>query len=801
MRLTILAEPVAGEVRGVLSGLADGVRLTVSRGSTTVKKVDCDYEALACSVDGVDAGTGYQLVAEVLSAGVVFCRGSADRLEVKADELTPVQVVLRPAYTNDTYPPAPVTDLAASVSAGAIVLAWTASGDDARAGRASEYRIFWADRRTSLACGWWTRPRMPLSCPTWRLPRCPEEGEADMKALARSRFCLAAILALTCIPGSALSQATGAAVRLQSSHPQRNLKEGKTIRPFVALAPQKELRIEISGPLSLVLLLRGEENRAATLKLVLDGHAQSELKLELSSKVSRGVFLSVGKRDHLLSVSCDAPLLIHALSLKRKTPMAGEMVAVFREIPRPSPPAPSPAPEPSAPPPVPMAVASPEPPSLPERPAAFEAPQPPLPAEPAAIPAEPSSEAPPDGEAMTTRMLPALPPPLEPAGLSEWGLPALWHTAAAREDSGGIVSLGASLAYFQAKDFLASGDTHERLLSLLSVSGRPLAGLEVNAGVLLSSNRNRSFVPSDSLTVGDPWLGVRYGYPILKWFSADLWIQSVFPAGSGMTELAADGISTRIVFLFDFRPLPELRLHLNAGYHFDNSKRIFDYPLTAAQKFAAGVNPHDQVLLRLGGAWQFGSVAPFLEFSLDPAVGAGHLAFSDNPAFITLGVRGWPFSDHRLHLLAAVDIGLMGTGPSGPDGVSTPPYDVVLALGYSFGAEAPRIEVREVVRTERVEAPSALRRARGGDTGSGERPGAGRPRRKTRRRGAGHGRRPAAVRFAERCGDGAFHHLSLGRRAAEDHRLQGRFRRAEPGRAGHRPTRDAGGLPVGARQW
>lgn len=145
VRLEIQAEAPAGGVRGVLSGLAEGVRLTVARGSTTVKKVDCDYEALSCSVDGIDAGTGYQLVAEILSGGEVFYRGSAERLEVTADQLTPVQVVLRPAYTNDIYPPAPVADLSASVSGGAITLVWTATGDDARAGRASEYRIFWAD--------------------------------------------------------------------------------------------------------------------------------------------------------------------------------------------------------------------------------------------------------------------------------------------------------------------------------------------------------------------------------------------------------------------------------------------------------------------------------------------------------------------------------------------------------------------------------------------------------------------------------------------------------------------------------
>lgn len=522
-----------------------------------------------------------------------------------------------------------------------------------------------------------------------------------MKAPSRFHPCLAAVLVFACLPGNALGQTKGAAVRLLSAQPQRNLKEGKATRPFAELAPQEELRLEIFGPRSLVLLVRGGENRAAVLNLVLDGRQQGEVSLDVSVKVSRGVFLSVEDGTHQLSVSCDVPLLVHALPLKRKQPMAGEASVVFREISRPPPAAPA-GQAPASPSEAHTAAAA-----APPAAAAPAVEAPPAVAAPLAEPPAPdSSIAAAVEENATIRVLPVPAPPMEPSGPGEWGGAGLWHTVSARAEGIGRVGLGASIEYFKAKDFLTAGDEHERLRSRLSVAVRPLAGLEVNAGVLLSSNRNRSFVPADSLTVGDPWLGVRYGYPLLKWLSAGLWIQSVFPAGSGMTELASDGISTRILFLFDFHPLPALRLHLNLGYHFDNTKRIFDYPLTTAQKFAAGVNPHDQFLLRLGGAWQLGPVAPFLEFSLDPAMGAEHLAFSDNPAQITLGVRGWPFADHRLHLLAAVDIGVMGTGPSGPEGVSTPPYNVVLAVGYCFGAEAPRIEVREVVRTERVAAPA-----------------------------------------------------------------------------------------------
>jgi hypothetical protein len=157
----------------------------------------------------------------------------------------------------------------------------------------------------------------------------------------------------------------------------------------------------------------------------------------------------------------------------------------------------------------------------------------------------------------------------------------------------------------------------------------------------------------------------------------------------------------------DFRPLPEALVILNIGYHLDNSESIFEDGLNPSQRFSAGINPHDQFLLLLGFAYQLGPVAPFLEYGTAQALGADGLGFGDSPNWLTIGVRAWPLSRHTLHLLAAVDIGLTGIDVP-QDQARIPPYNIILSVGYDFGAvpdPEPRVEVREVVKVKEVEVP------------------------------------------------------------------------------------------------
>ena len=295
-------------------------------------------------------------------------------------------------------------------------------------------------------------------------------------------------------------------------------------------------------------------------------------------------------------------------------------------------------------------------------------------------------------------------PATDPAGPTVFGHRGLYRSWAPLPYESGDVVVGSTLEFFKASDYLTNGDENQKLLTRFSLAWVPFSGFEVNAGFSMASNFNTAFVPDQSQYVGDPFLGVSYGYGLTDQLSLGGGVQVLIPTGEKFSQLSTDGVSTRIMTTFAFQPVKAALITLNLGYHFDNSARIFSENLNAAQAFAGGVNPHDQVLVRLGAAWQFGPVAPFLEYGSAIAMGDGAPGFADNPNWVTVGLRAWPLSYHTLHLVAAADIGLAGIHPPAGKG-RIPPYNVVLAVGFNFGQipdPPPKIITKEVERIKEV---------------------------------------------------------------------------------------------------
>lgn len=295
---------------------------------------------------------------------------------------------------------------------------------------------------------------------------------------------------------------------------------------------------------------------------------------------------------------------------------------------------------------------------------------------------------------------------IDPAGPGTFGQRGLLRTWAATPYAPGSLVLGSSVEFFKSSDFLLAGDDNQRLGARLTFAGVPVRGLSINAGLSLVVNSNSVHEPRDTQWVGDPFLGVRYGTMITDWMGIGAGVQAVFPTGAESFDVAFSGVSVRTVATFDFLPHPDGLVSMNVGLHLDNSAEVFDYELDAVEQFTAGANPHDQFLLSLGVGWRFGPVAPFLEVGTAQAVGAGAPGFGDNPSWLTIGLRAWPLTTRTLTLLVAVDVGLGGVDP--PAGKTrTPPWNLIVGIGYDFGAESPPVEVREVVRVERVEVPVA----------------------------------------------------------------------------------------------
>jgi 5-hydroxyisourate hydrolase-like protein (transthyretin family) len=295
-------------------------------------------------------------------------------------------------------------------------------------------------------------------------------------------------------------------------------------------------------------------------------------------------------------------------------------------------------------------------------------------------------------------------PATDPAGPTVFGQRGLYRSWAPLPYEPGEVVIGSTLEFFKASDYLKDGDENQRLLTRSSLAWVPFSGFEINAGFYLASNYNTAYVPDQAQFVGDPFLGVRYGHALTDQLSLGGGVQIQIPTGEKFSQLSTDGISTRVMTTFAFQPVPAAMITLNLGYHFDNTARIFDENLNAAQIFSAGVNPHDQLLVRLGAAWQFGPVAPFLEYGGAIAMGTGAPGFTDTPNWITIGLRAWPLSHHTLHVVAALDIGLTGIHPPAGKG-RTPPYNVILALGFNFGQipdPPPLVITKEVEKIKEV---------------------------------------------------------------------------------------------------
>ena len=131
-------------LRGVLSGLVDTIRVTVSDESGSLAQAAFDYEGMAGTVEGIPVGEGRDFLVEALIGTEVVYRGSVMDITIVSHLTVEVTVTLSPAYVQDVYPPSAVVDLAAQASGANVDLTWTATGDDAMVGQAGSYDLRWS---------------------------------------------------------------------------------------------------------------------------------------------------------------------------------------------------------------------------------------------------------------------------------------------------------------------------------------------------------------------------------------------------------------------------------------------------------------------------------------------------------------------------------------------------------------------------------------------------------------------------------------------------------------------------------
>ena len=170
----------------------------------------------------------------------------------------------------------------------------------------------------------------------------------------------------------------------------------------------------------------------------------------------------------------------------------------------------------------------------------------------------------------------------------------------------------------------------------------------------------------------------------------------------------------------DYKLFP-WRTHLNLGYRFANERRYFDSTdtVTDLDRFATETMTSGAIAAAWGVELPFGPVTPSIEIHLQKVLDS---SFMKSPKWVTLALKGKPFPQKNIELLAAADIGMSSfdASPSGSIPVvgPTPQWNAIVGFQISqFGRRAGEVGVNrreyEAVRqslAERETMISDLRR-------------------------------------------------------------------------------------------
>ena len=309
--------------------------------------------------------------------------------------------------------------------------------------------------------------------------------------------------------------------------------------------------------------------------------------------------------------------------------------------------------------------------------------------------------------------------PAEPAlltGGNLLGLRGLARIVSAAPHRLNQISLGMDMQFFSAGSFLndrADGAVydHSRLTNSYSIAWSPFRFLEgafalhviSDSSELVSTTAGAEQKPLQ-VAIGDPQLVLKTGFSPIDGLALGAYLDILFHSGAGFfqTSFSATNIAFALLASYRISDAIPLSFHANIGFLIDGSENLFDAPrdLSEPQRFAAQLSSFNRVIARFGVDYETRWVAPFVELSLEPYVGSGAPGFGDGPGRVTLGVKGWLGSLRGFQLMAAVDIGITGTGPLDAAALAADKYATAIPgvnffarLSYRFDPTFTRTKV------------------------------------------------------------------------------------------------------------
>ena len=305
----------------------------------------------------------------------------------------------------------------------------------------------------------------------------------------------------------------------------------------------------------------------------------------------------------------------------------------------------------------------------------------------------------------------------------------------------GTLAMGIFAGFFKYSDYLEKGDENTAMAGTLNFRATVWKYLEVHSAIRTYANHNNKEYPELFQTIGDIQLGVKGFYGFSDLITAGLDVNFNFMNAVGNVGMDWSGTSVGIDALgtFDFGAISEkvpLRLHLMAGYMFDNAYNIIadiekegggcgtdsdgdgnvEYTgcLSPIERTALGIDRNDQVHLGIGFDAALPYVSPILEYHMDIPVNRQNFTCPQIPGsfdscmkdegakamrqWMNIGVRGLP-PVKGLAIDFGVEIGLSGYAPSVHELAAQEPYMIKFGLSYQLNPfkEPEVIEVEKIV--------------------------------------------------------------------------------------------------------
>ncbi len=327
----------------------------------------------------------------------------------------------------------------------------------------------------------------------------------------------------------------------------------------------------------------------------------------------------------------------------------------------------------------------------------------------------------------------------EPLMQTTRGSVGLFYTQLPRVGAKYSFRFGVHTDIFKSKrlfvdDAVYGPDTHSRLRNTVNLGFTFTKYTEVFFALHGVANRNVRDTPirldpTSIYALGDMDLGVKGAWRGVRGggvgIGGTLGINLVSGAGKIVTDRV--GFYVDAIIGADLRFLTEraipMRLTANIGYFQDNSYKVAnfglidDLPSREIARFGLGaMQPRVRTRLAVDAPVRFGKdrkfgIDPILEYSFDIATKqnddflelteiGGESPVPRMASWLTLGVRANVYAG--LHLDAAVDIGT--TSPNYEYGPPTPPYQVILGIGWAFDPAAV-VKEQPVEEAEPVAAP------------------------------------------------------------------------------------------------